>query len=374
MKKINLDWIIILFFIVGIIFNTVKTSVFHFHIYGYFFSILSSLLIIVRFKCVKKLTIYTYFLFLTLSLLYPILFLHSFPNLDSYQYLIMVSPCFFIPYYFNGNCFSEKAVKIIVYYSLICVLFYFIGIGVDYSYGSVARMQGFMSEPSAWGVIASIIVLYGILNRNIMMIILYIIVIILTASPMTIIISFFAMVVYFFVKIKIMARLLFLVPCLLLFAYAMHYFTNNTFDNPILHRMSNGVIYIFTLGKEGYNPRFESLINMINFMVEKGGLYTGFGVHQSSFFESATGSISAFNIWMDLIFSFGVIGFLIYFFLSLFIVLRSYENNYLKVMLISTFSYTLFNSAQGITIQVLFFIMIIFSIIESFTINQKINV
>ncbi|EKL5292693.1 hypothetical protein HJ024_09425 [Vibrio parahaemolyticus] len=227
-------------------------------------------------------------------------------------------------------------------------------------------MQGFLSEPSAWGGFASVLLLSGVYYRSYFNIALFTLLIALTMSPMTMLVCLFSLLIYTITRLPNILR--FLTYGLILFTVAVSIYSLLTisFDNIPLRRLSEGVLYIVTLGEQGYNPRFEVMMNMVNFLIEREHIYFGYGVNQSWFFEQEMNSISSFNLWMEWLFSFGLIGLIGYGLVSLFILFKRYGNPHIKILLISFYSYTLLNSAQGITIQIIFYVFLIVSILESY--------
>ncbi|NYU20930.1 hypothetical protein BBM43_18325 [Vibrio parahaemolyticus] len=352
-------------FVFGITINTFKTGTYDFLLYGYIITLFTSFFLLFKFKYIKRSSILFFLFLLFVCFIYPLVFVQSIPNELSFKYLFMLSPLLFIPFYFDNEELGRVMVKYINIYSLLSVSLFFFGIGVDYGYGA-PRMQGFLSEPSAWGGFASVLLLSGVYYRSYFNIALFTLLIALTMSPMTMLVCLFSLLIYTITRLPNILR--FLTYGLILFTVAVSIYSLLTisFDNIPLRRLSEGVLYIVTLGEQGYNPRFEVMMNMVNFLIEREHIYFGYGVNQSWFFEQEMNSISSFNLWMEWLFSFGLIGLIGYGLVSLFILFKRYGNPHIKILLISFYSYTLLNSAQGITIQIIFYVFLIVSILESY--------
>jgi len=275
------------------------------------------------------------------------------------RFILFLSPALIIPFYYDYSELSEAFIRVCIFTLLLSILLFYCGIGVSDTYGeSNMRMQGLLSEPSAMAIIIAPVFLCGIAYKRIQLLMLSIAGMFLSLSPTVVFVSLASLIVYLFSGVKsFLYKVILAVLITIIFIAFIYILKTGGGDFQgyfVLGRLFDGILNIITLGEAGYNPRFSQSMKMIELLSEKGGVWFGLGFNSADILEER-----ALSLLFEMLFSFGAIGLLILILTVLYIIFNSSPSKNFNIAFSSLFVYCFANSAQGITIQILLFILII---------------
>jgi hypothetical protein len=262
------------------------------------------------------------------------------------KFLLMLSPAIFIVHVMPLEEFSGKILLAVKLVTIISILFYFIGIGVDTSY-SFNRMQGFASEPSALALPVAILMLHSLINRSWGYFFLASLVGGLALSPTVLLVSLLSLIVYKFIYSSSMTKVFIslLAVSILFFGLDIVGFLAEHFsDIAIIRRINDGLLFAFSGGESGYNTRLS-----YGYFFEEYQSTFGLGVNTYS-----GDRLRDWNIHLETIYAFGMFGWFLFIAFSLFVCryLKSMHNFSLNIFLCA-YIYSSINSAQGIVFTII---------------------
>lgn len=194
---------------------------------------------------------------------------------------------------------------------------------VSTSHG-VIRMQGTLSEPSAWAPVIPLVVLLAIRRRSWLSLGLALVAMCLTASPTCLIVLVGSLLLYYALtgtrqqRLAIVITLGVLVPASVAFvltATPAHYLNSHNTPEKALGRLLVGIQNIDTDGRLGHNTRWASTRVITADAAENGWLLTGAGPAADVTYLSLRYPASAGPqpyrpdaLWVGILFDFGLIG------------------------------------------------------------------
>jgi len=356
-NKITSSFILFIYFIFLFI-HTLQIEGNKTLLFGYILSILTSFLYLLHKSKINKNSMYTclfifssFFLYLTPDIGYV---------LNQFKYWIYLFPLLVIPfitstYKFNLILSESCFVTLILSLFLFCI-----GIGIDNGYG-FPRMHGLLSEPSALSFPISIVLLNGVLYKKKVFAIISLVCLLLTGSLMAILITTFTFLMFIFITRKVIKRIFITVGivCFIWFSIFLIEYLAQLGGYSSVTRLHQGILFIESMGTNGYNPRFFSVLEVFNYIKDNSFLF-GLGINGAESYVNYTGNLRDLNLWMEILLAFGVIGTGLFFLLICIFIFFS-KNIFDKdeAILLSTITvYCFLNSAQGIVFQSLFFIIL----------------
>jgi hypothetical protein len=332
-------------------------------LYGYFIS-----LFLIAFYFLCSLRIFNFqILFFVIFVCFVLLYsLHNPASInEQVSFLFLLLPIFIIPWRFSSEQISNAVIKASFCALLIFSILFFMGIGVNYSYG-FPRMHGLMSEPSAIAFPATLVFLTGLVFFRKIYILIGFGALLLSGSLVSIVVSFSSLLLFFIINHKsIVLKIFFsfislglvLIASEIVFAFASY--------NSTLSRLAPGLESVFSLGASGYNPRLEHAVYVYDFLNKQEALLFGLGLNAAEVINiSDHGIRRSFSFPVEFVFSFGVAGFFGLTFLTFCALFLSDEKKVVKVCFVSLLCYCWINSAMGITLQV-FYLALFISILRN---------
>lgn len=368
-KKIDLDILI-----KGILFFTfISEYTYSIQLYGYIISLVLTILLGIKKSKVSKVIFIFYCLFVFINIVY--VYIH--PNFfDSIKYLLYLLPVLFIP----SNCtFENFSFLLYEVIEVVCVFFMILavfGIGLDSSYG--VRIQGLLSEPSALAFPCSYLFMCYLHSRSFVKLILICLpLLILSFSPTVYLCVFLVLLLYLFFKLRRYLKLVLIIfSFILLFNLnsILIYFSSE-YNSKLAERLYLGVQSLTTLGVSGYNPRVSGIIELFKDTTSSWDIFLfGRGLDSATAFYLKKGSLRlAFNLPSDILFSFGIIGILLFIILLFLSFNFSRKNNNQKCisLFFSILIYTSINSAMGIVFQIYLFIIFAYMVKSKIVYTKK---
>lgn len=298
-----------------------------------------------------------------------LLFLFSQPKVP-FRYLsvfIWVSPLVFVSIIFGYNSWFEIVKHALIFVSFatyfgflypseifkmlykasvahvtIALALSLIGIGVNRSYGDVERIFGLMSEPSAFAFAILFSFFGGYKYRNNFVILISSVSFFFSFS-LTILISFLA--IWYCIFLKRFPLLFSLIG----FAAAYSLFVELDYVLSLIslfnERLASSIIFVFSTGSAGYNPRWAHIYAAIDFVSQSSNLvWFGLGFGSVEFFSS-----HAFNLPTYIFVSFGSIGVFVFLVLAVrAFAVSTLDNNFIPFTII--FAISVINGALGVLI------------------------
>jgi hypothetical protein len=291
------------------------------------------------------------------------IFIH--PNfLYSIKFIFYLIPVFFIVTNYSIEDFCQVLVKVIEIYILMSFILFCIGIGVDRGYG-LPRMQGLLSEPSAMALPLPLLFLSFFNAKKYFKLIVLLPCIFLTQSPTVYIVTFLSLLLYFFINSKKYTKIILIGFIILIFSNILNlleilYLITN---NHSISRLQRGIESISSFGTSGYNPRMRGMLVFFDdILANKLYFLFGGGLDSISVINSQRElSDMAFNnIPVQVFTSFGITGFIVFICL-VFLMLDFYSRRrFIMTIIIPVVIYTSINSAMGIQLQYLLFVLMVF--------------
>jgi hypothetical protein len=233
---------------------------------------------------------------------------------------------------------------------------------VSTSHG-VIRMQGTLSEPSAWAPVIPLVVLLAIRRRSLLYLGLALAATCLTASPTCLIVLVGSLLLYYALtgtwrhRLAIVIMLAVLVPPSVAFVQAAtpaHYLNSHNTSEKALGRLLAGIRNIDTGGRLGHNTRWASVRVIVADAAENGWLLTGAGPAADATYlplrypESAGPQpYRAPALWVGILFDFGLIGVAVLAVLMLTAAWRMRKDPGLCAVLLPFSVAAMVNSAEG---------------------------
>lgn len=270
---------------------------------------------------------------------------------------------------FNPDIFNKVLygfLRVIVIISLISYFsnFYFhtppfllhYQVGYDYY-----RIQAFFSEPSAAAAPFSALMIYSFYKKKYLLVLISCVAIIFTKSPttfLTIIIS--SLIILVGIK-KYRIAVFVLTVSFIISLISFILFTDlgdfikvlNNGDSSVFSafgRLISGIDEIKSGGNSGSNGRYQGVQEMMNAMASNNLYYTGYGFNSApEYFISIYGDVRDFALQFSILFSYGILGVVVFYSLLFISYIRLYKYNYSSYLLFTPFIVSSFlNSAEGL--------------------------
>jgi hypothetical protein len=239
--------------------------------------------------------------------------------------------------------------------------YYLVSVRLDTGIG---RLQGFLSEPSAWAPVLTAMILLSIRRRSYGYLLLSLLGVVLTQSPTTFITAAITVPTYYVVISKWRRGKPVAIGLLVGSALAVIGFVRTAdpsryleSSNPIAHtigRTLSGISNVTSGGAVGENARFSYLQTVLADIRGSGRTWLGFGPDASSVFFPAkyplfTGlrPIGPASIWNRAWFEFGLIGMLFLIGVMVLAIVRSYKYPTLAAILLPFILSSCINEAGG---------------------------
>lgn len=280
---------------------------------------------------------------------------------DSIKSLLYLFP--FILFLHKDTNLVERLQTIVIKFAMLCIILFFLRIGVDSAYGA-KRMQGLMSEPSAFAFCSSLLLVNFLETKKKLPLFLTFICIIMTKSPTVMLVTVGTFFLYLFFKQNLLMKVLIatIALILLLNLQSICIFLYDKTEIYSFNRLALGMEALSSLGKGGYNPRLFTVFYIFDSFNDT-DLFTklfGMGWASQTYYFTSKGMMANICWWLDIYISFGLIGlsiFLVALFLS-FLKLRS-QPNLEKYSFLAIFMYVLINTAMGIQLQLYFYALLL---------------
>lgn len=340
-------------------FHTFRYGSIKFPIFGFMFGlVVFVLMFIANFSINKKSLISLFVLVLLLVSNFNI----NTTNLYQIKYFLYLIPITLLAFSYT-RIDLYKAFKVIAYYySIMSIFLFHLGIGREDGYGS-PRMHGFLSEPSAFTLLGTIVFVSFLATRQKKLLILSFLIVLYCQSLTLMVSLFLSFFLYLLVSVKVHYRIIIFSVSIvtIILSYYFLLYLADVYSNENLDRLVTGLQYIVTLGENGHNPRFKSVIEIINY-VSNNQFWFGQGLNAGELYVNDTGNLRDLNFWLELQLAFGMFSVIFVFSIVLFKYLFSKENTecrYFNAIFISFLCYCSLNSAQGIVFQQFFIILLI---------------
>lgn len=227
------------------------------------------------------------------------------------------------------------------------------------------RLQGLLSEPSAWAPIVAAGLLIALRRRSKLYVMLILLVAALTESPTVYIVAAISIPLYYVLtgafKPKRLVLLLFLamsIPLIVNFVQTANpnkYLNSSNHASVVVGRIISGVQDIESNGSSGTNTRFTSTTQTVNDTEANGLLDFGGGPGSAGLYFRAKYPISASQnaglgpnaLWVEFLFDFGMVGVAVLFVLLAAAVIRMRRVPVMAEILLPFIVASLINSAGG---------------------------
>ena len=223
----------------------------------------------------------------------------------------------------------------------------------------VLRMQGMLSEPSAWAPVISLVVLLAIRRRSWWSLGLSALATVLTASPTCMLVLVATILLYYALtgarrsRIVVVLALAVSLPAAVLFVYAARpgpYMNSHNTPEKAVGRLLAGMEYAETGGREGHNTRLADTRVVISEAMANGWILAGAGpAADETYFPARfpSGTLRPNALWVSVLFDFGLIGVLLLSILMVIAVWRMRQRTETCAILLPFFVASLVNSAEG---------------------------
>lgn len=223
------------------------------------------------------------------------------------------------------------------------------------------RMQGTLSEPSAWAPVIPVIVILSIRRRSFFYLILALIGLLLADSPTCFLVLLICIPLYYLLignwrcRVPLLIVAVIIIPTLTAFvqsANANKYLTSTNSTEVALGRLISGIQNVETGGKAGTNTRYTVTTVVINEIRSNGWTWTGAGpaadiTYFPAAFPVVTNTYRPSSLWLSVLFDFGIVGVCL---LGALMVLSSWRmrtSPETAAILLPFFLAALINSAEG---------------------------
>jgi hypothetical protein len=227
---------------------------------------------------------------------------------------------------------------------------------VSESHG-VMRMQGTLTEPSAWAPVIPLVMLMAIRRRSWLHLGLAVIGTALAASPTCLLVLIATVPLYYALtgtrsqRLAVAVGLAALIPVALLFVITAQpggYLNSHSSAEKTVGRLLAGIESVETGGRQGHNTRFASTKVVIAEVRANGWMVTGAGPAADITYFPAKfrGAFQPNALWVSVLFDFGVIGLVALGALMLAAVWRMRRYPQICAILLPFFVASLINSAE----------------------------
>ena len=230
---------------------------------------------------------------------------------------------------------------------------------VSHSHG-VLRMQGTLSEPSAWASVIPLVLLLAVRRRSWLHLGLAVIGTVLAASPTCLLVLAVTLPLYYALTgtgwqrvVVVLTLGVFLVAGVFFVRTAQPrpYLTSHNSAENAVGRLLAGIENIETDGRQGHNTRFGSTRLVISDVKANGWLLTGAGpAADRTYFPAKYPSAVPLlpdALWVSFLFDFGLVGLALLAVLMLTAVWRMRRRPQMCAILLPFFVTSLVNSAEG---------------------------
>ena len=223
----------------------------------------------------------------------------------------------------------------------------------------VLRMQGMLSEPSAWAPVISLVVLLAIQRRSWWSLGLAVLATVLTASPTCVLVLAATIPLYYVLtgtrrsRVVVVVALVVCLPAAVLFVYAAGpspYLDSHNTAGKAVGRLLAGIEYAKTDGRAGHNTRLADTRVVISEAKANGWILAGAGpAADDTYFPARfpSGTLRPNALWVSVLFDFGLIGVLLLGSLMVIAVGRMRYRPQMCAILLPFFVASLINSAEG---------------------------
>lgn len=335
----------------------------HLMLPGYLLAVAVSFAFFLLFNKINPIAFFCFCFIFFVSLCYG----YSHPRFsDSIAYLAYLIPPLFLTSHYDLDQIASAFSRICEYYIILSMLFFIIGIGVDISYSS-PRMQSLLSEPSAMALpISSLCIHYFLEKRWIRLLVLVLPAAYLCQSPTVYVSIMLCFCLFAFFKASFLLKVTLSGASLFGLLNIVGIFQNlyTVTGKYIFKRMADGFQSVVSLGASGYNTRISGLMEFGKDVTTSPSVFLfGRGLDSASAYYEAKASLRlAYNFPSEILFSFGIIGFVILFLLLWNILHVRKNSKNASSFLFAIVSYTLINSAMGIQFQYLAFLILVFAV------------
>jgi hypothetical protein len=229
---------------------------------------------------------------------------------------------------------------------------------VSPSHGAL-RMQGTLSEPSAWAPVITLVALLAIRRRSWWYLALAVVGTVLAASPVCLLVVLATTALYYALtgtrrqRVAVVLALAAVIPAAVLFvqtANRFQYLDSHNTAEVAAGRLLSGITYIETGGRAGHNTRFADTTLAISQARAHHWLVTGAGpAADETYFPAKfpSGLLRPNALWVSVLFDFGLVGVVVLAILMLAAVWRMRHRPALAAILLPFFVTALINSAEG---------------------------
>jgi hypothetical protein len=223
----------------------------------------------------------------------------------------------------------------------------------------VLRMQGMLSEPSAWAPVIPLVVLLAIQRRSWWSLGLAVLATVLTASPTCVLVLVATIPLYYVLtgtrrsRVVVVLALVVSLPAAVLFVYAAGpgpYLEGHNTAEKAVGRLLAGIEYAKTDGRAGHNTRLADTRVVISEAKANGWILAGAGpAADDTYFPARfpSGTLRPNALWVSVLFDFGLIGVLLLGNLMVIAVCRMRYRPQMCAILLPFFVASLINSAEG---------------------------
>jgi hypothetical protein len=287
----------------------------------------------------------------------------SYDTQATYFILTYLSVCAFTGLFFEERVFERVIWRAAIVALWIGVLSWFISrithhpLLVSESHG-VLRMQGMLSEPSAWAPVIPLVMLLAIRRRSWLSLGLAVLAMVLIASPTCMLVLSATIPLYYAltgtrrVRIVVIVSFAVCLSAAALFVYAARpapYLDSHNTAEKAVGRLLNGIEYVKTDGRAGHNTRFASTALIVSEEKESGWLFTGAGpAAENTYFPARfpSSTLRPDALWVNALFDFGVFGAVVVGALMLTAVWRMRRRPQMCAILLPFFVTSSINSAE----------------------------
>jgi hypothetical protein len=274
-----------------------------------------------------------------------------------------VTVCIFASLFFKEHIFGRVVWRVATATLWVGVLSYLLThllhhpLLVSESHGML-RMQGTLTEPSAWAPVIPLVLLMAIRRRSWWHVGLAVIGAVSAASPTCLLVLIVTVLLYYALtgtrrqRLAVAVGLAALIPAALLFVSAArpsHYLNSHSPAEKTVGRFLAGIESVETDGRQGHNTRFTSTKVVLAEVSANGWMLTGAGpAADTTYFPAKFGSTVQPNaLWVSVLFDFGLIGVVVLSVLMLAAVWRMRRYSQMCAILLPFFIASLINSAEG---------------------------
>jgi hypothetical protein len=289
---------------------------------------------------------------------------HSYDVQAVYFVVTYLAVCIFAVLFFEERVFERviwRAAIVALWIGVLCWLVSRLThhlLLVSESHG-VLRMQGMLSEPSAWAPVIPLVVLLAIHRRSWWALGLAALATVLTASPTCVLVLAATIPLYYVLtgtrrsRVVVVFALAISLPASVLFVYAAGpspYLDSRNTAEKAVGRLLAGIEYAKTDGRAGHNTRLADTRVVISVAEANGWMLAGAGpAADQTYFPARfpSGTLRPNALWVSVLFDFGLIGVLLLGALMVIAVWRMRRRPQICAILLPFFVASLINSAEG---------------------------